>query len=59
MAHLNQCLLWNIEKTQQCCIRQLNPSFLFDFITPKCVLIHYRFHYILNEFGNFYHGEIT
>jgi hypothetical protein len=44
MAHLNQCLLWNIEKTQQCCIRQLNPSFWFDFITPKCVLIHSRFH---------------
>jgi hypothetical protein len=30
MAHLNQCLLSNIEKTQQCCIQKLNPSFLFD-----------------------------
>jgi hypothetical protein len=30
MAHLNQCLLLNIEKTQQCHIRKLNPSFLFD-----------------------------
>jgi hypothetical protein len=24
-------------------------------ITPRYVLIHYRFHYILNEFGHFYH----
>jgi hypothetical protein len=30
MAHLNQCLLLNIEKTQQCCIHKLNLSFLFD-----------------------------
>jgi len=27
--------------------------------TPKCILIHSRFHYILNEFGHFYHGEIS
>jgi hypothetical protein len=26
--------------------------------TPKCVLVHSRFHYILSEFGHFYHGEI-
>jgi hypothetical protein len=25
--------------------------------TPKFILIHYGFHYILNEFGHFYHGE--
>ncbi len=30
MAHLNECLLLNIEKTQQCRIQQLNLSFLFD-----------------------------
>jgi hypothetical protein len=30
MAYLNQCLLLNIEKAQQCHIRKLNPSFLFD-----------------------------
>jgi hypothetical protein len=30
MAHLNQCLLLNIIKAQQCCILKLNPSFLFD-----------------------------
>jgi hypothetical protein len=30
MAHLNQCLLLNTEKTQQCHIRKLNASFLFD-----------------------------
>jgi hypothetical protein len=26
--------------------------------TPKCVLIHFGFHYILNEFRHFYDGEI-
>jgi hypothetical protein len=31
MAHLNQCLLLNIEKAQQYCIKKLNPSFWFDF----------------------------
>jgi hypothetical protein len=30
MAHLNECLLLNIKKTQQCHIWKLNPSFLFD-----------------------------
>ncbi len=25
--------------------------------TPKCVLVHYGFHKILNEFGHFYHDE--
>jgi hypothetical protein len=30
MAHLNQFLLLNIEKVQQCCIQELNISFLFD-----------------------------
>jgi hypothetical protein len=30
MAHLNQCLLLNTKKTQQCHIQELNPSFLFD-----------------------------
>ncbi len=30
MAHLNQCLLLNIEKVQQFCIGDLNSSFLFD-----------------------------
>ncbi len=29
MAHLNQCLLLNIKKVQQCQIQELNPSFLF------------------------------
>jgi hypothetical protein len=26
-------------------------------ITPKCVLVHSGFHYILSEFEQFYHGE--
>jgi hypothetical protein len=26
---------------------------------PKCDLIHYGFHYILNEFGHFYHGIVV
>ncbi len=30
IVHLNQCLLLNIKKTQQCHIQKLNPSFLFD-----------------------------
>jgi hypothetical protein len=30
MAHLNQSLLLFKEKIQQCCIQELNPSFLFD-----------------------------
>jgi len=30
MAHLNQCLLLNIKKTQQSHVWKLNPSFLFD-----------------------------
>jgi hypothetical protein len=30
MAHLNQCLLLNTKKIQQCRIQELNPSFLFD-----------------------------
>ncbi len=30
MAHLNQCLLLNIEKVQQCCIQKLYPSFFID-----------------------------
>jgi hypothetical protein len=30
MAHLNQCLLLNTKKTQQCYIRKLNSSFLCD-----------------------------
>jgi hypothetical protein len=30
MAHLNECLLLLTEKTQQCHIRELNPSFLFN-----------------------------
>jgi len=30
MAHLNQCLLLNTKKAQQCHIQDLNPSFLFD-----------------------------
>jgi hypothetical protein len=25
--------------------------------TPKCILVHYGFHYILSEFEHFYHGE--
>jgi hypothetical protein len=29
------------------------------YITPKCILVHFEFHYILNEFGHFYHGEIS
>jgi len=27
------------------------------FTTPKYVLVHFGFHYILNEFGHVYHGE--
>ncbi len=30
MAHLNQCLLLNTRKTQQCHVQELNPSLLFD-----------------------------
>jgi hypothetical protein len=30
MAHFNQFLLLNTNKTQQCHIRKLNSSFLFD-----------------------------
>jgi hypothetical protein len=30
VAHLNECLLLNTKKTQQCCIQELNFSFLFD-----------------------------
>jgi hypothetical protein len=30
MAHLNQCLLLNVDTTQQCHIQELNPNFLFD-----------------------------
>jgi hypothetical protein len=30
MAHLNQCLLLNVDTTQQCRIQELNPIFLFD-----------------------------
>jgi hypothetical protein len=26
-------------------------------ITPMCVLIHFLFHYILNELKQIYHGE--
>ncbi len=29
MAHLNQCLLLNTKKAQQCHIQELNPIFLF------------------------------
>jgi hypothetical protein len=25
--------------------------------TPKCVLVHFGFLWILSEFGHFYHGE--
>jgi hypothetical protein len=25
--------------------------------TPKCVLVHFGFHWILNEFEHLYHGE--
>jgi hypothetical protein len=25
--------------------------------TLKCVLVHFGFHYILNDFGHFYHGK--
>jgi len=30
MVNLNECLLLNTKKTQQCHIRKLNPNFLFD-----------------------------
>jgi hypothetical protein len=26
-------------------------------ITPKCVLVHFGFQYILSKFEQFYHGE--
>jgi hypothetical protein len=29
------------------------------FTTLKCVLVRSGFHYILNELGNFYHGETS
>jgi len=29
------------------------------YITLKCILIHFGFHYILSEFGHFYHGKIN
>ncbi len=28
-------------------------------ITPKNVIVHYGFHYILSEFEHFYHGETS
>jgi hypothetical protein len=31
--------------------------FFFSFTTPKCILIHFGFHYILSEFGHLYHDE--
>jgi len=30
MTYLSECLLLNIKKAQQCHVRKLNPSFLFD-----------------------------
>ncbi len=40
MAHLNQCLLLNIEKVQWHQIREINPSFLFELhqglVTNEC-----------------------
>jgi len=30
MPHLNQCLLLNTKNPQQCHIKKLDPSFLFD-----------------------------
>ncbi len=38
MAHLNQCLLLNTKKAQQCHIQDLNPSFLFDL--HQCMVIN-------------------
>jgi hypothetical protein len=38
-THLNQCLLLNIEKIQQCCIWELNPSF-FLFSLHKGMVIN-------------------
>jgi hypothetical protein len=26
MTHLNECLLFNTKKAQQCCIQKLNPG---------------------------------
>jgi hypothetical protein len=30
MEHLNQCLLFDTQKPQHCCIQELNLRFLFD-----------------------------
>jgi hypothetical protein len=38
MAHLNQCLLLNTGKAQQCRTRELNPSFLFNLY--QCMVIN-------------------
>jgi hypothetical protein len=30
MQYLKQCLTLNTQKTQECCLRELNPTFLYD-----------------------------
>jgi hypothetical protein len=40
IAHLNQCLLLNTKKNQECCIRGLSPSFLFDLHQGKVTNEH-------------------
>jgi hypothetical protein len=30
MQYLKQCLTLNTQKTQECCLRELNPIFLYD-----------------------------
>ncbi len=35
---------------------QIDPNVINT--TQKCVLIHSRIHYVLNEFGHFYYSEI-
>ncbi len=36
---------------------QVTINFLYT--TPKCILVHFGFDYILSELGHFYHGEIV
>ncbi len=30
MQYLKQCLTLNTQKTQECCLRELNPTFLYN-----------------------------
>jgi hypothetical protein len=45
-----ECKGWN-PMTFKC---NLNLGVAFMCVTPKCTLVHFGFHYILNEFTHFY-----